>query len=344
MQSQSTSSRSPVVEWERDCGRMRRVENEARSLHQMPLIIILQICDSLGQEDVLALSRTNKFLHSLLSSCFVFTVELSVNFHLNVINSKKRVLRLCFSCNLHNLPGIDKFEPMNSLNLSKLKDLCLTGNNHIWKKQYLLSEQYKHTLEFLLTTLDRVSIQRLEFLTDETHSFVSLLDSLHTFINLSEVILHGISYFNPCASYHMDKEIAQNIINQVLRNKRLKILRLKSFQTINRCVFFESESLELLEAELGKSFEIGLLNLPSTKVIRMDTSMWYGCFYHAQNGELKNIVNHGCPRLQRFNGIDLECLAERSEDGHWLEQLKEYSLRQMETEGECVLCSEHVEL
>ena len=88
-------------------------------------------------------------------------------------------------------------------------------------------------------------------------------------------------------------------------------------------ILSQSPSLERLEAELGRSFQIGLLNLPRfeivsfsigsfekenwilhiiyllysrSKEIRIDTSMWYGCFYHAQNGELKRIVNHGCPR------------------------------------------------
>ena len=37
----------------------------------------------------------------------------------------------------------------------------------------------------------------------------------------------------------MDKEIAQKIINKVLANTNIKVLRLKSFQTINRCVVFE---------------------------------------------------------------------------------------------------------
>jgi hypothetical protein len=201
----------------------------------------------------------------------------------------------------------------------------------------------------------------LEFLTDESHACVDLLEGLTTFCNLSEVVVHGIGYFNPCASYHMDKGIAQKIINKVLANTRLKTLKLKSFQTINRCVVFEvspfniyqyqcfhpelfqSPSLEHLEAELGKSFEIGLLNLPKARHISIDASMWYGCFYHAQNGNLKKIVDHGCARyvpgplqcnplyqylsrLESFNGIDLAALARQSESGHWLDRLREYAL------------------
>ena len=188
------------------------------------------------------------------------------------------MLSLSSSCNVHSLPGVVTLQPFASLNLNKLKELSLTGKNHVWNKQYLLSDQYKQVLGHLLSTLDSPSLNRLEFLTDESMACVDLLEGLPTFGNLSEVVVHGIGYFNPCASYHMDKEIAQKIINKVLANTSIKILRLKSFQTINRCVVFEvtycsgrnatdiflpqSPSLEQLEAELGRSFQIGLLNLP----------------------------------------------------------------------------------
>lgn len=96
----------------------------------------------------------------------------------------------------------------------------------------------------LISTLSREADdltcpQKLEFLTDESLSCVEVLDGLTRFPNLEEVVAHGIGYFNLCSSYHMDKEIAQKIINKVLCNTKLKVLRLKSFQTINRCVVFE---------------------------------------------------------------------------------------------------------
>ena len=82
-------------------------------------------------------------------------------------------------------------------------------------------------------------MKRLEFLTDESMACVDLLEDLSKFANLDEVVVHGIGYFNSCAAYHMDKEIAQKIIDKVLANTNIKTLRLKSFQTINRCVVFE---------------------------------------------------------------------------------------------------------
>merc|ERR1719187_1294540 len=318
--------------WRREGRRMKRVEGadqEVFNLHLLPHLVILQICDTLGVEDVLALAGTNKLLHSFLNSCFIVVLQFPVPPALQEAVRTKQVLRLLSSCNLHSIPSVATLQPFASLNLTKLKELSLTGKNHVWNKQYLLSDLYKQTLHFLLSTLDRTSLNSLEFLTDESLACVDLLEGLASYTNLSEVVVHGIGYFNPCASYHMDKEIAQKIINKVLANTNIKVLCLKSFQTINRCVVFESPSLERLEAELGRSFQIGFLNLPRSKEIRIDTSMWYGCFYHAQNGELKRIVNHGCPSLETFNGIDLSLLASQSKDDHWLNQLRHYSLGQI---------------
>lgn len=334
--------------WKRVGRRMRRVEGgdqEALNLHLLPHLVLLQICDTIGVEDVLALAGTNKTLHSFLHSCFLVVLRLPVTLRFQEAARTKQVLGLYSSCNVHSLPNINHLEPFASLNLSKLKELSLTGKNHVWNKQYLLSDQYKQVLRFLISSLDRISVKRLEFLTDESMACVDLLEDLSKFANLDEVVVHGIGYFNSCAAYHMDKEIAQKIIDKVLANTNIKTLRLKSFQTINRCVVFESPSLEHLEAELGRSFQIGLLNLPRSKEIQMDTSMWFGCFYHAQNGELKRIVSQGCPSLEKFNGINLVDLTSESKKGHWLDQLRHYSLGQIgNPEGQCVLCSEDMEM
>merc|ERR1711892_1276813 len=112
-----------------------------------------------------------------------------------------------------------------------------------------------------------VSLQKIEILADESKRCIEIVKNVASFINLTEVTLHGIGYFNPTASYHMDKDIAQKIINTVLINNRIKILQLKSFQTLNRCLVLESESLEELYVDFGKNFEIGLLYPPCGLVV-----------------------------------------------------------------------------
>ena len=101
----------------------------------------------------------------------------------------------------------------------------------------------------------------------------------------------------------------------------------------------QSDSLEELHAEFGRHFEVGLLDLPNVQHISLETSVWAGCFYHAQNGELAKIVARGCPSLKTFNSIKLWELAARSESGHWLQELGSFSARMQSREAaQCQLC------
>ena len=232
------------------------------------------------------------------------------------------------------------YPTFSRLSLRKLKFLTVTGKNHIWNKKFLLSDIYKSSMEKLLKHKTyQNSLQSLEFLTDESKHSVQVVKMCNNFPNLTEVTLHGIGYFD-AGSYHMDKEIAQMIITSITYQTRIKTLKLLSFDTLSRCIVIESETLEELQAEFGKHFEIGLLTLPRVRKIRLETSMSAGCFYHAQNGELKKIVSRGCPRLETFNTIDLTSLAAVSESGHWLDQVGQYcaTLQNM-TEGQCLLCT-----
>ena len=53
-------------------------DQEALNLHLLPHLVLLQICDTIGVEDVLALAGTNKTLHSFLHSCFLVVLRLPV--------------------------------------------------------------------------------------------------------------------------------------------------------------------------------------------------------------------------------------------------------------------------
>ena len=124
--------------------------------------------------------------------------------------------------------------------MRRLKYLKVTGRNHIWNKQYLLSDDYKQTIENLLSrTSYDLHLTKLEFLVDESRRSVDIVKLARHFPNLQEVTLHGIGYFDN-GSYHMDKDVAQNIISGILANSRIKSLRLKSFATLHRCIVIEA--------------------------------------------------------------------------------------------------------
>lgn len=66
---------------------------------------------------------------------------------------------LSFYINEQRLASLVNAVFLSSLNLSKLKELSLIGNNHVWNKQYLLTDQYKRVLGFLLSSLNSASIK-----------------------------------------------------------------------------------------------------------------------------------------------------------------------------------------
>lgn len=346
---------------------------DENALVSLPLLVLIKIIDYVSLKDVCHLSGVNKFLHNFIESHFITNVtligsppstpaptpEISVfprpampAFYALPSSLPEEeechslsVLNLTITYNISQLPtDLFAYPPFAKLNLQKLKQLKITGKNHIWNKQYLLSDLYKNTIDKLLRHKTyRYSIQKLEFLTDESKRSVDIVQLCRFFPNLTEVTLHGIGYFDT-GSYHMDKDVAQNIINGILWNTRIKTLRLKSFDTLHRFIVVQSETLEELHAEFGKHFEIGFFYLPIAKKITLETSMWAGCFYHAQNGELKKIVSQGCPKLETFNSIDLSKLAAMSESQHWLDQLGPYCASiQTQSDTQCTLCCSNVD-
>jgi len=321
-------------------------------LISIPLLVLTNIVDYLSVSEVINLAYVNKYLYNFVRSNYNIKVTLegspssspsqsSSQLSTSQSSSNLSVLDLTVSYNISQLPtDLISYTPFSQLNLRKLKQLKVVGRNHIWNKQYLLSESYKNTIEKLLTTnVYFSSIQKLEFLVDESKRSVEIVKLCRFFPNLKEVTLHGIGYFGT-GSFHMDKEVAQNIITALLHFTRIKILHLKSFDTLHRCIVIESDTLEELHAEFGKCFEIGLLYLPRARRISLETSIWAGCFYHAQNGELKKIVSQGCPRLETFNNIDLTELAKVSESRHWLDQLARFcsSASLTTADAQCILC------
>lgn len=313
----------------------------------LPHLILVNIVDNLSVSDVCRLSCVNKYLRDFIKSNYITRVTLSgptlpssgTPSSLEAVPSKN-ILSLNLTLSLSQLPtDLFTYQPFARLNLRKLKHLKVTGRNHIWNKQYLLSDVYKNTMERLLSQVSyKHHLTQLEFLVDESKRSVDIVKLARHFPNLIEVTLHGIGYFDT-GSYHMDKDVAQNIISGILCNSTIKTLRLKSFDTLHRCIVIESDSLEELHAEFGKHFEIGLFYLPNVLHISLETSVWAGCFYHAQNGELKKIVAQGCPRLQTFNSIKLWELSARSESRHWIQELGEHcAAGQTESHTQCLLC------
>ena len=221
-------------------------------LVSLPDLVLISIVDNLSVSDVARLSCVNKYLRHFINSHYILRVTLtgpatsaaastSSDPDNTTASTSLNVLSLSLRLSISQLPSdLATYQPFSRLNLRKLKSLKVTGQNHIWNKQYLLSDLYKNTMERVLLCRPSYShhLTHLEFLVDESKRSVDIVKLVRHFPNLVEVTLHGIGYFDT-GSYHMDKDLAQSIISSILYNSKIKILRLKSFDTLHRCIVIE---------------------------------------------------------------------------------------------------------
>ena len=224
-------------------------------LVSLPHLVLIKIVDNLSISDVARLSCVNKYLRDFINSNYILRVTLTGSTTTPAASTRSEsdtsaslnVLSLDLRLSVSQLPtDLFTYQPFARLNLRKLKNLKVTGQNHIWNKQYLLSEVYKNTIERLLSQpCFSHHLTHLEFLVDESKRSVDIVKLARHFPNLVEVTLHGIGYFDT-GSYHMDKDLAQNIISGLLYHSKIKILRLKSFDTLHRCIVIEGRSHKII--------------------------------------------------------------------------------------------------
>ena len=238
-------------------------------LVSLPHLVLINIVDNLSVSDVARLSCVNKYLRHFISSHYILRVTLTGPATSSAASTSSdtdnpsasaslNVLSLSLRFSLSQLPSdLATYQPFAQLNLRKLKSLRVTGQNHIWNKQYLLSDLYKNTMERILLCQPSYShhLTHLEFLVDESKRSVDIVKLVRHFPNLVEVTLHGIGYFDT-GSYHMDKDLAQNIISSVLYNSKIKILRLKSFDTLHRCIVIEGRRHKIIFLNIFCQYDI----------------------------------------------------------------------------------------
>ena len=238
----------------------------------------------------------------------------------------RRLLSLTSCCNLAWLPAIQTFQPFNQLNLTQLRQLKLIGKNiDLMNHPSLglsLSPTYHSSLSHLLSSSP--SLQKLEILTDSTQQSMEAAKRIKLLVNLEELVLHGIGHFNNSATYPIDVNMSNLIIEQVLENKRISVLKLVKFE-VSEYHFFNklnirSHSLRELAILQSKVIKLGDIELPELRILETDISTYVFDFYI--NNEMKATVESSCPKLETWNGRDLASLARESGTGTWAGQLR----------------------
>ena len=241
----------------------------------------------------------------------------------------RRLLSLTSCCNLAWLPAIQTFQPFNQLNLTQLRQLKLIGKNiELMNHPSLglsLSPTYHRSLSHLLSLLSSSSsLQKLEILTDSTQQSMEAAKRIKLLVNLEELVLHGIGHFNNSATYPIDVNMSNLIIEQALENKRITVLKLVKFE-VSEYHFFnklniKSPSLRELAILQSKVIKLGDIELPELRILETDISTYVFDFYI--NNEMKATVESACPKLETWNGRDLASLARESGTGSWAGQLR----------------------
>ena len=255
-------------------------------LVSLPHLVLINIVDNLSVTEVSRLSCVNKYLRDFINSHYILRVILtgagtsSTCSDPDTLSASLNVLSADLRLSISQLPtDLFTYQPFARLNLRKLKSLRVTGQNHIWNKQYLLSDGYKNTIQELLSRPSYCHhLTHLEFLVDESKRSVDIVKLVRHFPNLVEVTLHGIGYFDT-GSYHMDKDLAQNIISGLLYNSKIKILRLKSFDTLHRCIVIEERRhrIIILIIFFYKIFLNYIANLKYSVTFPCSRTLWRSC-------------------------------------------------------------------
>lgn len=145
------------------------------------------------------------------------------------------------------------------------------------------------------------------------------------------------------------------IINMLLSNPSVKKLSLKGFSVPwtrefgageKYKIVITSASLETLKIGASKCFELGAFNTPNLRDLYVDSEGWSHCLYHSDPeldpetrcfkslgmGRRAALLAQGCPRLQRYNDLDLAGLMKGG--GSWLDQLVNHRGKGMDGDPE----------
>eukprot|EP00092_Neocalanus_flemingeri_P030160 GFUD01032738.1.p1 GENE.GFUD01032738.1~~GFUD01032738.1.p1 ORF type:complete len:375 (+),score=58.48 GFUD01032738.1:44-1168(+) len=278
--------------------------SQTLSLSNLPELVLMHICGCLSVSDIVHLKDVNKVFKNFINHTYVPLLVLPFPTDAFQLIQQKRVLQLTSCCNLSWIPGIRDLEPFKSLNLNFLRELKLVGQNYDWYNQ-TLSKDYIVSLEFLLQSLNKSSLHRLEILTDGTSDYLHLLNMLKAFKNLQELNLHGFRNSFTVDYDGVWKNSIKNILECVLANTTVKRLNLTNFQpfSMEKGFVIESDTLEELVIEC-KEFPIEKLKLPQMKVLTIDAMFWP----MGNKQEFTKKVFDGCPKLKLFNNIDVDTI------------------------------------
>jgi len=224
---------------------------------------------------------------------------------------------------------------LNKMNLTYVKHVKFVGNNYSvgCSGGGGLINGYKSIMENVF--LCKQYVRKLDISIDSSEECSMLLNRLKEMPCLEELCLRSSGFI---AQWNQTRPTLNEVISDTLEGLEIKSLELKGFSMpeydiVGIKIF--SHSIQYLKLEYGKEFEIETIEAANLRKIEIASRYWTFCFYHAQcmvngylvddasdpPGRLAKVLAEGCPRLEKYNDMDLTSLGQA---GSWLQALRHH--------------------
>jgi len=299
----------------------------------------MMLLRSLSISDVAAMAGTCKALREFITQNFVPSVILPLSEENQGRLAGRAVLSLISTVRV-GLWGLGGYLQMVArMNLKQMKRLKFAGPN-FWTEKCLfvvLPKQYLEALGHYVSF--GANLESIDFLIDNSERMFELARAIASLPRLEEVTLRNSGTTDESAT--KPTGITMNMfLAQILANNNIRRLNLKGFSVSwdgvrTGRLDIASYSLETIQVEFSKAFMLGQVEAANLRVVEVDGGPWDLCFYHADQrsenwsdelGRRAPALARGCPRLERYNDLDLRQLREEGQ-GDWLSQLGKYKGR-----------------
>jgi len=336
-------------------------DQRENQLKRIPVEILHRILSHLDLDDIVNLCQTSKKLNEDITKSFELRRVhlLQTDYHFSILTSRcqesvkknrKQILSFAFNGNIglweytnwlktdglrtpyidmeiddedENSHGKGTFEKhLKKLKLKYVKDVKFIGPNYGGHEYaLLLTQQYKSTLRNVF--LSKKFIRKLEISADSTQECYEYLGLLKNMKFLKELILRSRSFDRPAGVGYNLSQLLANTLNGL----NIQSLCLKN-NGVNHQSRIEMESpyIEVLQIENDKHTKLGCFKLPNLREMNYD-GVWASCLLHEHFNDSESItgmLSKNCPKLEYYNGMDLNKLRMESPTGEWIDVLENH--------------------
>ena len=322
------------------------VQNQKSFIEKLPLELMLLITFHLDLRDVENLSRTCTLLEAVITNNFVTNVIMPLSeSNLQKLNrSGRNILSLTSSVNIRmwNWNDEKQYERMLSkLKLKYVKEVKFIGPNYDmrWEGTGGLIPGYISIVNNVF--LSKKFIRKLEISVDNSPDCLDYLNKLKTLPCLTDLSIRSSDIRSTTPAFKQSKITLNRLLAEMLDGLKITTLEMKSFkmrwEKIDGFYYYKinlkSNFIRRLKIECNKQIKLASVDAPELKELVIESDYTCYCLFHSKiqdnDGDHGDSVasfaeelSKGCPKLETYNGMNLNQLREDSPSGDWLEVLE----------------------